>query len=1026
MSKPENNHQPANKPSNQPQAKKEANITFQALINKLKDIPIEKVIRELGVNLSNFNKTGANLTGQCPTGHPSLSGSSFHITPSLNLYHCWNCGIGGDNIKLVEDLKGFTFLESLSWLINTFNLGYDLTEFSIKKRTPEEIQKDLELRTKTLLYEELIQWGKSLMYDQTTTDQGARDAYNYLTQQRKYDPKILESTNFFYVPSEQQAKDHLLKVFPEYVVDIRNLRIAGGGFHDQMTINIPYYDARGNISGLIKRYHTGQGFPNGRLPNGNVKYARWDSTPGLSKKDMFGLYGLKKMNKNIKDAVVVEGYPDSVYMQALGIPVLSLGAGLPADSQLDSLLNLKQLQSITISLDNDKAGIDNTNTVLINLSKRSHLVIQVLPHDNLKPYKDLDEYFRSKGSEETKKLIAIAPILGVEWFIQHEREKNYGKLAPSSLSGIYDLISSSPKAVQSLVLGKSKQLLNMHLSTLKAIIAEREVSRWAELYSLDSSANPLFYWKKIPFTHDGGYGVFDRTKIPPAPEVLDAKELKDLREFDKVNLSKNKSHVEDLVKAYITIPPVLPDLNLIYDPHNFYEVDPIYKRINTFVPTKWMYYEKNNEIITPAEFPTIYGFIDHLLGSDQGVSTTHIINWIATIFNKREKIRTSLIIVGHQGAGKGIFVDLIIKYLFGFPNVSIVGDKQLQDGFNEYLSRKLFIVFNELSSVKESQREVQTFLKSLITDPTFQKNVKFMSLEQEVAWFNFIFISNFLSPVSIDIDDRRFTAIRVPSEKLEYSSFFKANGWKPEDFDKFRAKIEEEFPRFVQYLKNYDYDEKLANTAIMNKTKLGMIQDNNTIFVQFADLLKNRDVDELGFLQSNGSTKYSIKSEPWEESHLKQGVIEVNQALSMFNEIAQFKSPVSQHTLRNKLFEQGIEKRQLRLSCSWKGKEDIDTDGKVARSYFYVLPGSEHSTKKQLVSVALRSSINEEQLYLTERMIKTYEAKISDLMKTPIAEREDDYDQILKVSTEHITQLQKDLAELKRVSEQNSNNNNNN
>ena len=135
MSKPENNHQPANKPSNQPQAKKEANITFQALINKLKDIPIEKVIRELGVNLSNFNKTGANLTGQCPTGHPSLSGSSFHITPSLNLYHCWNCGIGGDNIKLVEDLKGFTFLESLSWLINTFNLGYDLTEFSIKKRT---------------------------------------------------------------------------------------------------------------------------------------------------------------------------------------------------------------------------------------------------------------------------------------------------------------------------------------------------------------------------------------------------------------------------------------------------------------------------------------------------------------------------------------------------------------------------------------------------------------------------------------------------------------------------------------------------------------------------------------------------------------------------------------------------------------------------------------------------------------------------------------------------------------------------
>ena len=63
-----------------------------------------------------------------------------------------------------------------------------------------------------------------------------------------------------------------------------------------------------------------------------------------------------------------------------------------------------------------------------------------------------------------------------------------------------------------------------------------------------------------------------------------------------------------------------------------------------------------------------------------------IINWLSTIFNTKRKVKTSLIFVGAQGAGKNIFVDYIIKYLFGIPNVTVVGDTELNNQYNDYLS----------------------------------------------------------------------------------------------------------------------------------------------------------------------------------------------------------------------------------------------------------------------------------------------------------------------------------------------------
>ena len=71
---------------------------YQDLFSKLTE---EKVIETLKLEML---KDGGVWKGSCPSGkHESISGNSFHI--SENKFHCWNCGIGGNLVHLIELVK---------------------------------------------------------------------------------------------------------------------------------------------------------------------------------------------------------------------------------------------------------------------------------------------------------------------------------------------------------------------------------------------------------------------------------------------------------------------------------------------------------------------------------------------------------------------------------------------------------------------------------------------------------------------------------------------------------------------------------------------------------------------------------------------------------------------------------------------------------------------------------------------------------------------------------------------------------
>lgn len=81
-------------------------------LEKLKQIPILEITKRLGIAVVR-NKAMCFKKHDRKT--PSLS-----FTPSKNLWHCFGCGAGGNNISLVMEHQNCSFKEAASWLTNEF------------------------------------------------------------------------------------------------------------------------------------------------------------------------------------------------------------------------------------------------------------------------------------------------------------------------------------------------------------------------------------------------------------------------------------------------------------------------------------------------------------------------------------------------------------------------------------------------------------------------------------------------------------------------------------------------------------------------------------------------------------------------------------------------------------------------------------------------------------------------------------------------------------------------------------------
>lgn len=165
----------------------------------------------------------------------------------------------------------------------------------------------------------------------------------------------------------------------------------------------------------------------------------------------------------------------------------------------------------------------------------------------------------------------------------------------------------------------------------------------------------------------------------------------------------------------------------------------------------------------PGNCDIIIELLTHLVGGDD-VVLQFILNWIAyPLQNPGAKMPTSVIMHGDEGSGKNLFWEGVRDLYGGYG--SVVGQDQLEDKFNDWLSGKLFIIGDEVLS-RQEMRHLKGKLKAMISGREIKINTKMMPLRSEENHVNLVFLSNELQPNALDSSDRRYCVIWTPP-KLE-------------------------------------------------------------------------------------------------------------------------------------------------------------------------------------------------------------------------------------------------------------------
>ena len=373
-------------------------------------VRIDEVAARLGLSLP--VRTTNGMLGNCPTGHPSSSGQCFGVNLTENYFNCFNCKVSGDIIKLVEIVRNCDFKCALAWLVQEFrpDLNNQLTKYP--PQVDEKRQADYQ---KAELFEHIYRYGKELLFTPV-----AEEELDYLIKKRGYDREALQQTEWIYFPPDRAIKQHLLTQFPEGKEVIQGLKLQGYA-GDNFRLAFPYRDRNGLITAFIKRATAPEGV-NIYKNNSIVQNTRYDSTPGTGAKyDLFNLCHCKKQ----ETLLIVEGYPDALYFQTLGMDnVVAVGQGLLSASHLEGLQAFG-VKNVIIAFDNDPpkvdsktgkeivTGVENTDKALKLLAK-TNIKAFVLPPSWLAPHKDPDEYVKANGIAAFR-ILTNKAISGAKW-----------------------------------------------------------------------------------------------------------------------------------------------------------------------------------------------------------------------------------------------------------------------------------------------------------------------------------------------------------------------------------------------------------------------------------------------------------------------------------------------------------------------------------------------------------------------------------------------------------------------------------
>jgi hypothetical protein len=276
----------------------------------------------------------------------------------------------------------------------------------------------------------------------------------------------------------------------------------------------------------------------------------------------------------------------------------------------------------------------------------------------------------------------------------------------------------------------------------------------------------------------------------------------------EINAAKNETQLRHFAKQHgMPLGDFIPEWDLVFDPQDSVRVDIQNRVVNTFQPSDFM---KLQNLKTVSKIPpTIFKVMNHAVGGDPDI-LEHFVNWLAYIVQKRDRTRTSWVLHGTQGTGKGLITTNVLRPLLGPSNTVMKRMEELSEQFNPYMRAALLIVVDEVqTSALMNEEGVMAKLRNFITEEFVPVRMMHATSVEYRNFTNWIFNSNKPDPVSIPKGDRRTNVAKYQPVPLK-----DANVLTPRELENIEALLASELQSFFSYLLFYPLDVVKANTPI--------------------------------------------------------------------------------------------------------------------------------------------------------------------------------------------------------------------
>jgi len=326
---------------------------------------------------------GSNFKANCPFHQEKTA--SFIVSPERQIWHCFGCGLGGDQFKFIQQIEGVDFPEALRILAN--RAGVKLESFKPEEHNQKTRLLDL-LKTLTSHWQKIL-W----------EDSKAEFVREYLKKRGVSETTAKE----FLLGYALESWDDAVKYLQDKGYSLKEMADAGVSIVGDK--GRPYDRFRNRLMFAIRDVHGNVvGFTGRKMNEADQggKYVNSPQTLAYNKSQV--LYNLDLAKTEIRRlgyVILVEGNMDalSCYQAGTKNAVAVSGTALTEDQ---IKLIKRFTNNVMIAFDADAAGL-NANLRGVDLAWQAGLNVKVI---NLAGGKDPDELIKEnpdKWKESIKK-----------------------------------------------------------------------------------------------------------------------------------------------------------------------------------------------------------------------------------------------------------------------------------------------------------------------------------------------------------------------------------------------------------------------------------------------------------------------------------------------------------------------------------------------------------------------------------------------------------------------------------------------